>query len=80
MPVDVLVSVREPSGMPLAGNAFVRLYNQGGIHLTAPTQDNSTATFPQIRAGEYDVEVTALGYKTATEHVSVFGGGSNYTV
>jgi Flp pilus assembly protein TadD len=80
LPVDVLVSVREPSGMPLAGNAFVKLYNQGGIHLTAPTQDNSTATFPQIRAGEYDVEVIALGYKTATEHASVFGGGSNYTV
>ena len=80
MPVDVMVSVREPSGMPLAGNAFVKLYSQGGIHLTAPTQDNSTATFPQIRAGEYDIEVNALGYKTATEHASVFGGGSNYTV
>jgi len=75
-PVDVQVSVREPSGMPLAGNAFVKLSSGGGMHLTAATQDNSTATFPQIIAGEYEVEVSALGYKTATEHVSVFAGGS----
>jgi tetratricopeptide (TPR) repeat protein len=80
MPVDVNVSVREPSGMPLAGYAIVKLNSQGGVHLTASTQDNSTATFPRMGAGEYDVEVSALGYKTGTEHVSVFSGGSACTV
>jgi tetratricopeptide (TPR) repeat protein len=80
IPVDLSVSVREPSGMPLASNAFVKLSTMGGMHLTAPTQDNSTATFPNILAGEYDVEVSALGYKTATEHVSVFSGGSSCNV
>jgi tetratricopeptide (TPR) repeat protein len=79
-PVDVQVSVREPSGMPLAGNALVKLYSERGVHLTAPTQDNSTATFPQILEGEYDVEVTALGYETAKEHASVFAGGTTCTV
>ncbi len=79
-PVDVNVSVREPSGMPLAGYAIVKLYTQGGLHLTASTQDNSTATFPRMGAGEYEVEVSALGYKTGTEHVSVFSGGSVCTV
>jgi tetratricopeptide (TPR) repeat protein len=72
--------VREPSGMPLAGYAIVKLYTQGGLHLTASTQDNSTATFPRMGAGEYEVEVSALGYKTGTEHVSVFSGGSICTV
>ncbi len=66
--------------MPLAGNALVKLYSERGVHLTVPTQDNSTAKFPQILAGDYDIEVTALGYKTATEHASVFPGGSSYTV
>jgi tetratricopeptide (TPR) repeat protein len=80
MPVDVLVSVREPSGMPLAGNALVKLYSERGVHLTVPTQDNSTATFPKILEGEYDIEVTATGYKTATEHASVFAGGTTCTV
>jgi hypothetical protein len=80
VPVDVLVSVREPSGMPLAGNALVKLYSERGVHLTVPTQDNSTATFPQILEGEYDIEVTAPGYKTAKEHASVFAGGTTCTV
>jgi tetratricopeptide (TPR) repeat protein len=79
-PVDVQVSVREPSGMPLAGYAIVKLYTQGGVHLTSSTQDNSTATFPQILAGEYEIEVSALGYKTGTEHVSVFSGGGSCLV
>ncbi len=79
-PVDVNVSVREPSGMPLAGYAIVKLSSQGGVHLTASTQDNSTATFPRMGAGEYELEVSALGYKTGSEHVSVFSGGSVCTV
>jgi tetratricopeptide (TPR) repeat protein len=78
--IDVRVSVREPSGAPLAGNAFVKLSTTGGMNLTVPTQDNSTATFPQILAGEYDIEVTAPGYKTAEEHASIFAGGTTCTV
>ncbi len=76
VPVDVLVSVREPTGMPLAGYALVKLSSEKGVHLTASTRDNSTATFPQMQAGEYEIEVSALGYKTATEHASVFTGGT----
>jgi tetratricopeptide (TPR) repeat protein len=78
--IDVRVSVREPSGAPLAGNAFVKLTTAGGMNLTVPTQDNSTATFPQILAGEYEIEVTAPGYKTAEEHASIFAGGTTCTV
>jgi tetratricopeptide (TPR) repeat protein len=80
LPVDILVSVREPSGMPLAGNAIVKLYSPNGLRLTIPTQDNSTATFPQMVAGEYDFEVSANGYKTGTDHASVYAGGTTCTV
>jgi tetratricopeptide (TPR) repeat protein len=79
-PVDVNVSVREPNGMPLDSYATVTLSSSGGLHLTGSTQGNSTATFPQILPGEYDIEVSAAGYKTATERASVFGGGSSSTV
>ncbi|HXN53949.1 MAG TPA: tetratricopeptide repeat protein [Candidatus Acidoferrum sp.] len=80
-PVTVVVSVRETSGMPLPGNAFVKLSSDfSGVHLTAPTQDGSTATFPNIQGGEYEIEVNSTGYKTATEHASIMAGGSNFLV
>jgi len=80
-PANLVVSVREMSGMPLPSNAFVKLSsNFSGLHLTAPTQDGSTATFPNVQKGEYDVEVSSTGYKTASEHASVIAGGGNYLV
>jgi tetratricopeptide (TPR) repeat protein len=79
-PVDVLVSVREPTGMPLAGSAVVKLSSGKGVHLTVSTRDNSTATFPQMLPGDYDIEVIALGYHTTTEHASVFTGGTTCNV
>src|SRR5580693_5320562 len=79
-PVDVLVSVREPTGMPLAGHAIVKLSSEKGVHLTVSTRDNSTATFPQMLPGEYDIEVAALGYQTTMEHASVFTGGTTCSV
>jgi len=78
-PVDVLVSVREPTGMPLAGHAVVKLSSEK-VHLMVSTRDDSTATFPQMLPGEYDIEVTALGYKTTVEHASVFTGGTTCNV
>ena len=81
LPVTLVVSVRETSGMPLPSNAFVKLSsNFSGLHLTAPTQDGSTATFPNIQNGEYDIEVNSTGYETAIEHASVLTGGGNYQV
>ena len=79
--VTVVVSVRESSGMPLSGGAFVKLYSDfSGVHLTEATRDGSTATFPSIKAGEYEIEVNSAGYKTALEHASVIPGGSNYPI
>ena len=79
--IDVVVSVREPSGLPLTESAIVKLYPQtGGTHLTQQTQDNSTARFNEVRGGDYDIEVTAAGYKPAKEHASVFTGAMTYTL
>ncbi len=78
--VDVSVSVRELNGMPLQVSALVKLYTGGGIFRTAPTQDGGTATFPKVFTGEYDIEVTAINYKPAKEHASIFGAGAGFTV
>lgn len=79
--VTVVVSVRESSGTPLSGGAFVKLYSDfSGVHLTEATRDGSTATFPSIKAGEYEIEVNSAGYKTAVEHASVIPGGSSYPI
>jgi tetratricopeptide (TPR) repeat protein len=81
VPVTLLVSVRENTGMPLQVGAFVKLSSiAGSLHVTAATQDAGTAVFPDVRAGEYEVEVSAPEYKTTTEHISVFGSGNSYTV
>jgi tetratricopeptide (TPR) repeat protein len=77
----VVVSVRETSGMPLPGNAFVKLFSDfNGVRITSPTRDGSSATFSNIQAGEYDVEVSSSGYKTANEHASVMAGGGHFLV
>jgi TolA-binding protein len=81
MLVTVVVSVRETSGMPIQGNAFVKLSsNFSGVHLTAATQDSTEATFPPVRAGDYEIEVSCPGYKTTTEQASVMPSNSSYNV
>ena len=81
MLVTVVVSVRELGGMPLQGSAFVKLSSDfSGVHLTAPTQDGGAATFPSIRAGEYQIEVSSAGYKTTTEQASIMPSFAAYNV
>jgi tetratricopeptide (TPR) repeat protein len=81
MLVTVVVSVRENSGMPIPGSAFVKLSSDfSGVHLTAPTQDGAAATFPSVRAGDYVVEVSSAGYQTTTEHATIMPTLADYNV
>jgi Flp pilus assembly protein TadD len=81
MLVTVVVSVREFGGAPLQGNAVVKLSSDfSGVHLTAPTQDAGNATFPPVRAGDYQIEVSCVGYKTKTEPASVMPSYTSYNV
>jgi tetratricopeptide (TPR) repeat protein len=52
---------------------------KNGAPLTEQTQD-STAIFSGIVAGEYEMQVSAAGYKTAKEHAIVFANGASTTV
>jgi TolA-binding protein len=81
MLVSVVVSVREFGGAPLQGNAVVKLSSDfSGVHLTAPAQDGGNASFPPVRAGEYQIEVSCAGYKTKTEPTDVMPSYSSYNV
>jgi tetratricopeptide (TPR) repeat protein len=75
------VNVREANGMPLEGHALVKLFSSFQHYsMTVPTQENSTATFANVIAGDYEVEVSCAGYKTANERVSLQRGGSGTTL
>jgi tetratricopeptide (TPR) repeat protein len=81
MLVTVVVSVRENGGAPLQGNAVVKLNSDfSGIHLTAPTQDAGNATFPGVRAGDYQIEVSSAGYKNKTEPATIMPSYASYSV
>ena len=78
--LTLLVSVREQNGLPLSHQAIVRLSgNLGGLSHIAVTQDAGTASFQNVKGGDYTVEVEAAGYKPAHENAAVFGV-STYTV
>jgi hypothetical protein len=79
--VTVVVSVRENGGTPIQGNALVKLSSDfSSVHLTAPTQDGGAATFPSIRAGEYQLEVSSAGYRTTCEPATIMPNYSSFNV
>ena len=79
--VTIVVSVREMGGGPLQGNAIVKLSSDfKGIHVTESTQDAGNATFPPVRTGDYQIEVSSAGYKTKTETAAIMPSFANYTV
>lgn len=74
------VHVREPGGTPLTHKATVKLSTPDGAQITEHTQDGSIAIFSRVVAGEYEMQVSAEGYKTAKEHVTAFPNGTPTTV
>ena len=80
----LLVSVRDRSGEPLTQEAFVRVSWQGGGQTIVETTGNlrnaiGTASF-QLGAGDFDIEVDAVGYIKGTEHATITNNSSNQTV
>jgi len=74
------VSVREQNGLPLGQQAIVRLSTDlGGQNIVGVTQDGSTASFLNMKGGDYLIDVESAGYKPAHERASVVGV-SSYTV
>jgi len=78
--LTLLVSVREQNGLPLSQQAIVHLSsNLGGLSNIEVTRDAATASFQNVKGGDYLIDVESAGYKTAHERAAVFGV-STYTV
>ncbi len=66
---DIDVAVRDAHGSPLEVPALVRLYSVTmSYNEMSSTQGASKAHFSRVPPGDYEVEVSCLGYRKATEH------------
>jgi tetratricopeptide (TPR) repeat protein len=80
-PVIVKVSVRDMRGTPLESAALVHLHSTvKSFDMRLPTREGSTAEFPSVAPGEYEIEVRCEGYQTSAEHLSVAGFGMDVSV
>ncbi|MBV9885028.1 MAG: tetratricopeptide repeat protein [Acidobacteria bacterium] len=65
----------------MQGNAVVKLSSDfKGTHLTAVTRDAGNATFPSLHTGDYQIEVSSVGYKTKIEPAEVMPAYPSYNV
>ncbi len=77
----VTVVVRTSNGAPLSASVFVRIYsNLRGMDETQPVRINGQAVFSNLVAGDYDIEVTAPGFRLAHEQTTVAGTSQSTTV
>jgi Flp pilus assembly protein TadD len=80
-PVAVKVNVRDNRGNPLDHAANVHLHSiVKNFDVRLPTRETSTAEFPSVMPGEYEVEVSCTGYQTTTERLSVAGFGVDFSI
>jgi hypothetical protein len=69
-------TVSDPSGAVVKG-ANVRLLNEGtGAELTTTASDAGVYTFSPVRIGSYTLSVTAPGFQTIRQHVTVNVGAA----
>jgi tetratricopeptide (TPR) repeat protein len=80
-PVSVRVNVRDERGTPLTTPAIVRLRSTvGGYNSNTPTRDGSAAEFSGVLPGQYEIEISCVGYKTTLEQLTVASMGTDVSV
>jgi tetratricopeptide (TPR) repeat protein len=78
---SITVRVTDETGLMLDQQALVKLSSPfNDMNLWRTTQDRSEVTFENIPLADYQVEVSAAGYKTTTQDVSVMAENQNYPV
>jgi tetratricopeptide (TPR) repeat protein len=69
---SVFISVREPNGLPVTGNATVKLSCPlANVTASSPTNGSAQTEFTNVPPGDCFVEVSAPGYKTSRERTVV---------
>jgi tetratricopeptide (TPR) repeat protein len=68
-------------GNLLDASAAVHLHSPvRNFDMRLPTRESSTAEFPSVMPGDYEIEVSCAGYQTTTERLSVAGFGMDVSV
>jgi len=77
----ILVRVHEANGSPLQGSAMVRLRSPSQLtNATIPTTDAGQALFTGLSAGEYQLEVSAPGYRTVQQSATLVADGETENI
>jgi len=77
----VTVIAADEHGANLGEQALVKLTSDmNGTDLWGTTQDRSQIMFDDVAPNDYQVEVSAAGYETATQEVNVVFANQNYDV
>ena len=78
---SITVRVAGENGLMLDEQALVKLSSpMNAMNLWRTTEDRSEVTFTDVPLANYEVEVSAAGYETKTEDVSVFSANENFAV
>ncbi len=78
---SITVRVGDQNGLMLNEQALVKLSStMTGMDVWHTTQDRSEAVFDSVPLADYDIEVSAAGYETTTQHISVMSPNENYDV
>lgn len=78
---QIVVTVVDESGAPLTEQALVKLYGgETNTNTWATTQKRSQANFDSVAQGDYEIEVSAANFDTATQSVTVAGGHGMFEV
>lgn len=78
---SIIVAVVDEAGMPIDKQAIVKLFDDATQSVTwGSTQGRTEAQFDNIKAGEYEIEVSAPGYKTTQQKLSASSSHEAYRV
>jgi Flp pilus assembly protein TadD len=78
---SIIVSVVDDAGMPLDVEAIVRLYDEARQTVSwGNTKARSEAQFDDVPAGQYEVEVSARGFKTTQQELTATSSHEAYHV
>ena len=85
-PVLLRVRVLDAHGLPLNSPVQVRLFSNvkapdaKPLDLTADTQEGAIADFSGVLPGDYEIEVSSIGFKKTRQHLHVVNCGDDFSV
>ena len=78
---SIIVAVVDEAGMPLDKQAIVKLYDESTQSTTwGNTEGRTEAQFDNVKAGQYEIEASAPGFKTTRQELTATSSHEAYRV